>query len=161
MKTIFVLMLMMVLIILTTPAFAGDVPALETALKAWAEVATVPQYKYAFVDLNEDGIDDAVVLMTGNDYCGSGGCTLLVFKGIAGSYKLVSYSSISNEPILVLNEKRKGWHTLSIRVAGGGIEPGQVLMRFNGTRYPLNPTLQVKAKQKFLNGARTLVFVEK
>jgi len=161
MKTIFVLLLGMISIILTAPAFAGDVPSLEAAIKAWAEEATVPQYKYAFGDLNEDGIDDAVVLITGNGYCGSGGCALVIFKGIAGSYKLISYSTISNEPILLLNEKRKGWHTLSVRVAGGGIEPGQVLMRFNGTKYPLNPTMQAKAKQKYLNGATTLVFVEK
>jgi len=87
-------------------------------------------------------------------------------SGVSGwkltrSYKLVSYSSISNEPILLLNEKRKGWHTLSVMIAGGGIEPGQVLMRFNGAKYPPGPSRQSKAKKKNLNGAKTLVFVDK
>jgi hypothetical protein len=140
-----------------TPALAGDIPALEKAIKAWTKESTIPTYKYAFVDLNDDGIDDAVVLITDNQYCGSGGCSFVIFRGVAGGFKLVSSSTITREPILLLPEKEKGWHTLSVFVAGGGAKPGQVMMRFNGKKYPGNPSMQHKAKKNDLKDAKTLI----
>lgn len=151
------LSLLAMLLMSTTPAFAGDVPALENAIKAWTRASTVPTYKIAFVDLNDDGIDDAVVLITGNEYCGSGGCSLVVFEGVAGRFKFVSSSTITREPILLLAEKNKGWHTLSVLVAGGGVTPGQVVMQFNGRKYPSNPSTQRKAKKAELEGAKILI----
>lgn len=62
-----IFLLGMVPLILGGPALAGDVPSLETAIKRWADETTVPPYKYTFVDLNDDGVDDAVVLITGVD----------------------------------------------------------------------------------------------
>ena len=108
------------LLLSATPALAGDVPALEKAIKAWTKESTIPTYKYAFVDLNDDGNGDAVVLITDNQYCGSGGCSFVIFRGMAGGFKLVSSSTITREPILLLPEKKKGWHTLSVLISGGG-----------------------------------------
>jgi hypothetical protein len=113
------------------------------------------------VVLNDDGIDDAVVLITNQAYCGSGGCSLVIFKGIAGGFKLISSSPITREPIRLSPEKRDGWHTLSVLVDGGGVEPGQVLMRFNGTSYPNNPSMQLKAKNDELKDVKTLMFRQK
>ncbi|MFZ4858126.1 MAG: hypothetical protein ACOYL3_17190 [Desulfuromonadaceae bacterium] len=140
-----------------TPSFAGDAPALEKSIKEWAEKSTVPTYKYAFVDLNDDGIDDVLVLMTDNQYCGSGGCSCAIFRGVAGGFKFVSSSTITREPILLLTEKKKGWHTLSVFVAGGGAKPGQVMMRFDGTEYPSNPSMEPKAKSNVLKAAKTMI----
>ena len=140
-----------------TPAFAGNIKVLEKVIKAWAEESAVPTYKHVFADLNDDGIDDAVVLITDNQYCGSGGCTFVIFQGVAGGFKLVSSSTITIEPILLLPEKKKGWHTLSVFVAGGGAKAGQVIMRFNGKKYPGNPSTQPKANDDDLKGAKTLI----
>lgn len=142
--------------LLATPALAGDVTALEKAIKAWEAEPTVPAYSYGFTDLNDDAIDDAVVLINDYRYCGSGGCSFLVFRGASGGFTHVSSSTITNEPILLLAEKKKGWHTLSVFVSGGGGESGQVLMRFNGKKYPGNPSMQPKAKKSDLKGAKTL-----
>lgn len=147
----------MFLLLVATRALAGDVAALEKAIKAWAEESTAPTYKHAFADLNDDGIDDAVVLITDNQYCGSGGCSFIIFRGVAGGFKLVSSSTITREPILMLAEKKKGWHTISVLVAGGGAKPGQVMMRFNGKKYPGNPSIQPTAKKNDLKGAKTLI----
>jgi hypothetical protein len=138
-------------------ALAGSLPALDSAIKVWANETTVPSYKYALVDLNDDGVGDAVVLITDHQYCGSGGCSLVIFQGVAGGFKLVSSSTITREPILLLPEKRYGWHTLSVLIAGGGGEPGQVIMRFNGIKYPFNPSMQPRAKSNLLKGAKTLM----
>ena len=157
MKMFLLLLLCFVSMILTTPSFAGDLPTLERAIKSWAKETTLPQFKYAFADLNDDGVDDAVVLLTGRDYCGSGGCSLVIFRGVAGGFNLVSSSTISREPILLLQEKNQGWRSLSVLISGGGVSPGQVLMRFNGTKYPHNPSMQPKAKKNNLAGAKTLI----
>lgn len=142
------------------PALAGDISALDAAVKAWSKDADVPSYSFALADLNGDGIDDAIALITAQEYCGSGGCSLVIFRGEPKGFKLVSSSSITRPPILLLPEKRYGWHTLSVMVAGGGAEPGQVLMRFNGHKYPYNPSMQPKAKESALKDATTLKLQE-
>ena len=147
----------MLLLFPEVPALAGNVSALEKAIKAWTKESTIPTYKYAFVDLNDDGIDDAVVLITDNEYCGSGGCTFVIFRGVAGGFKPVSSSTITREPIFLLTEKNKGWRTLSVLIDGGGVESGQVIMRFNGKKYPGNPSMQPKAKKNDLKNAKTLI----
>lgn len=140
-----------------TPALSENVKALEKAVKAWAEESKAPSYRHAFADLNDDGIDDAVVLITDNQYCGSGGCSFVIFQGVGGGFKVVSSSTITREPILLLPEKKKGWHTLSVLVAGGGAKPGQVMMRFDGRNYPSNPSMEPKANRSDLKGAKTLI----
>ena len=74
-----------------------------------------------------------------------------------GSFDFVSYSTLAREPILVLPEKRHGWHTLSILVAGGGLDAHQALLRFDGEKYPKNPTLRNHAGPHDLEGAEKLI----
>jgi hypothetical protein len=74
---------------------AAEPPGIREALAKWDTAQNEQQHKlygspleaidpaayefeYALTDLNEDGIQDAVVLLTGQDYCGSGGCTMRV-----------------------------------------------------------------------------------
>ena len=137
-------------------ALAAGESAIDAAIRAWAGKPTAPAYEYLFVDLNGDHIADAVILITDNEYCGTGGCTMVVLRGDSEQFHLVSSSTITRKPILFLQEVRNGWHTLSVRVEGGGIAPGQVMMRFARNRYPGNPTMQPRAKQSDLEAARTL-----
>jgi hypothetical protein len=160
MKLFIAILLGMTPFIITGSALAKDVTSLENAIAAWAMEEKTPPHKYASVDLNNDGIPDAVVLLTGSDYCGSGGCTLLVLKGLSGGYSVVSKSTITREPILLLQEKKRGWHTLSVAVSGGGAKAGQVLLRFNGSLYPGNPGMQPKATVSDLKGAKMLLSIK-
>ena len=115
---------------------------LAAAVNASLSDSSAPGYRSAFVDLNNDSEADAIVLMTSQSYCGSGGCTLLVFHGSPEGFKLLSRSTISREPIYVLSVSNAGWRSLGISVAGGGISPHVALMAFSGDSYPLNPTTQ-------------------
>lgn len=151
-------LLVAILIYSATPVLAGDVDILEKAIKEWAKETTAPTFKHAFADLNDDGRDDAVVLITDNQYCGSGGCSFVVFRGAGDGFQKLSSSTITRAPILLLPEKKNGWHTLSVFVAGGGAKSGQVLMRFNGTKYPSNPSTQPKAKKNNLKATKTLIY---
>jgi putative lipoprotein len=140
------------------PAFAGVPPGLAEAVRAQTHGREIvaPSFKFALVDLNDDGVLDAVVLIT--DRCGSGGCNMLILRGTAGGFTVVSGSTITNEPIKVSPELHHGWHTLLVSVRGGGVQPGLVLMRFNGTKFPLNPTVQPRATQAQADSATALVF---
>lgn len=146
------------LVLSATPALAGNVPALENEIKAWAEESAIPSYKRAFVDLNDDGRDDAVVLVADTKYCGSGGWSLVIFQGVAGGFKVVSSAIKSREPVFLLPERNKGWHTVSVSVARGGTAgPGQVMMRFDGREYPNDADGQPKATKDHLKVGKKLL----
>lgn len=132
---------------------SAGAPAIDAALVAHYRLSTPRTYVYALTDLNGDGIPDAVVLVSDHAFCGSGGCNLAILRGTGQSFVYVSGSTISRAPIRVLREVRHGWKSLSVRVAGGGVKPGDVVMRFNGNRYPVNPTLQPYAKAVDLKGS--------
>jgi hypothetical protein len=138
---------------------AASNAALDSAIASWAKEPVAPAHEYASVDLNDDGTADVVVFVTDRNYCGSGGCTMLVLRGEAGAFHLVSTSTVTRKPVFVLPETRNGWHTLVVSIAGGGGQPAMVFMRFAGGRYPRNPTMQPKAAQAALTGARKLEFV--
>ena len=100
------------------------------------------QYAHAFVDLNGDGKDEAIVYMTGQTWCGSGGCSTWILRQQAASRRFVQRITITRVPIRVLDATSNGWHNISVRVAGGGISPPyQAELRFNGRTYPNNPSV--------------------
>jgi putative lipoprotein len=128
---------------------AGAAPdqALATALQAYAkrtndDVKTFEPRQAAFVDLNRDGHKDALVLLEGPYWCGSGGCTLLVFKGGKDSFTFISRSSLIRGPLLVSHSRTKCWRDLVVEVSVGGRPAKKVALKFNGRKYPLNPSVQ-------------------
>lgn len=113
---------------------------------------SAPQYEHAFVDLNNDGVDDAVVLLRGLEWCGSGGCTLLVLQGDSENYKVISKSTVTREPIRVAESASAGWQDLIVHSAGA-----DRFMIFDGSHYPTNPSMVSSASEKQLASATTLL----
>lgn len=100
------------------------------------------RYSSAFVDLNDDGKPEAIVYLAGRTWCGTGGCTTLVLSSTKSSFKLVSKIAVTRPPIRVLDTKSKGWHDLSVRVQGGGVQADyEAKLSFDGETYPSNPSL--------------------
>ena len=133
------------------PAQATPQAALEASLQqflsAWDKEST-PNMT-AFEDLNEDGKLEAIVYLTGEGWCGSGGCTTLILKQDKSSWKIVTNMTIVNLPIRVLSTSSHGWHNIGILVAGGGITNGyEAELLFNGKTYPKNPTVPPARKLK-------------
>jgi hypothetical protein len=95
-----------------------------------------------FADLNEDGILDALVILTGPYWCGTGGCTMLVFQGENKSFNFVSSSTLVRPPVTVSNNKTKGWRDLVLTVSGGGMSAKTIALKFDGKKYPHNPSVQ-------------------
>ena len=152
-------------LMVTTSAFAqfalADEPlGLSVAVKKYSHDRATPKFEYALVDLNGDGVPDAIVRLTSRDWCGSGGCTMVIFRGGAGGYTFVAKATITQKPIKVSSEVLNGWHTLLVSVRGGGVQPGFALMRFNGSEYPRNPSVQPQASAEQVDAATILDFRE-
>ena len=117
----------------------------DAALSAFLEsrqVSETPDYRDAHADLDGDGADDLLMLLDGPSWCGSGGCTLLVFHNDGeDGYRLVTQTSVTHAPIAVSPRRHNGWHDLLVGVGGGGTQGGTVALQFNGEGYPSNPTL--------------------
>ena len=108
------------------------------------EVKKTIRYLDAFVDLNADGKEEAIVYLydsTGT-YCGSGGCRTLVLTPQNSSYRVVAQILITRPPIRVLSGSSHGWRNLGVWVQGGGIQPGYgAELQFDGKSYPSNPSM--------------------
>jgi len=97
----------------------------------------------ATVDLNGDGKPETIVYLLGQEYCGSGGCSMLVLRQDQEEhYRIVTETTITRLPIRVLATRTNGWNDLAVTVAGGGIQTShQARLAFNGRKYPSNPTV--------------------
>jgi len=120
---------------------------LNQAILAYlAKTKVEPQYanprQTAWLDLNGDGRQDALVLLENPLYfCGTGGCTMLVFKGTPSGFEFVSSSSLIRGPLLVSETTTQGWRDLIVEVSGGGMPAKRVAMKFTGNKYPSNPSM--------------------
>ena len=100
------------------------------------------RYAVAWVDLKEDGKQEALVYLLGPEWCGSGGCSCLILAPSGSSFKIITRTTVTQLPVSLLPEKTNGWRDLAVGVGGGGIQPGyEARLKFNGKKYPSNPTV--------------------
>ncbi len=83
---------------------------LEAAMRKWngADTTDDIRFHYNKVDLNGDKKLDAIVFASGESICGTGGCEVLIFKGVGKNFELVTEMSVSRPPIWVSAAKTKG-----------------------------------------------------
>jgi hypothetical protein len=99
-------------------------------------------YKRADADLNGDGRPETFIYAIGPKPCGSGGCSLVIISPHGKSLDVVLRSSVTQLPIRLLSTSTRGWRDVGVTVAGGGITRAYMArLRFNGRRYPSNPTV--------------------
>ena len=100
-------------------------------------------YTAVFPDLNGDGNPEAIVYLTGDGWCGSGGCSMLVLtQNAQHSWRIVGNISVTHRPISVLKSMSHGWHSIGVWESGGGIlKPYEAELLFNGKKYPFNPSM--------------------
>lgn len=132
---------------------AGPLVALIGAQMLWAaspspadkfarEQRHLTRYRAAQADLNGDWRAELLIYAEGPDHCGSGGCDLYILTPRGGEYKEFARVSVTRPPVRLLPTTSHGWRDLAMSVAGGGILPGYTArLRFDGRRYPTNPTV--------------------
>lgn len=128
-------------------------------LKQQVHVYTEDQstFNVAFNDLNQDGIDDAIVLLNGQNWCGSGGCTMLIFKGKADQqFELLSKTTLVDRPVYATTYTQNGWKQLLVYSR----KHGQVMLKYDGKQYPLNPSLLPIQSAKLAPDLAELLFGE-
>ena len=110
--------------------------------QAFPEDGVGTRYFDAYYDLNGDGQPEAIVYVAGRAFCGSGGCSLLILAAEGASYRVVTRTTVTRAPIRVLARTSHGWRSIGVWVQGGGIQPGyEAELRFDGKRYPSNPSV--------------------
>lgn len=96
-------------------------------------------YLYAFMDLNGDGKEEAIVHLLSRWWCGSGGCPTFVLVQESTSYRVVSKILLTRPPIRALATTSKGWRDIGVWVQGGGILTAyEAALSFDGKTYPLS-----------------------
>ncbi len=107
-------------------------------------------YDFERIDLNGDGLRDAIILfkLPHRHWCGWDGCGMVVFKASRKDFAPLSAISGVRGPIYVSQVTHKGWRDIIIRTSGTNLRDKNVLMRFNGTGYPNSPMLAPTLKAK-------------
>jgi hypothetical protein len=129
------------------------------AQKEQAEPDPKTRYLAADVHLKEGGDGQTLVYLIGSDWCGSGGCEMLVLDRDGQTYRLVTEVSLVRLPVRLLSSRRNGWRDIAVWVGGGGdVQGHEARLIFDGKAYPGNPSM-VRAKSTPKAGSE--VFSEK
>jgi hypothetical protein len=119
---------------------------LKTFLQDYVEKRAVgdytrTQYSAAVVHLGPEGTGEAIAYLSGDGWCGSGGCTTLVLAREGMAWRVITKIPVTWPPIRVLPTRTHGWRDISVRVRGGGVRPAyDAVLRFDGKSYPMNPS---------------------
>jgi hypothetical protein len=89
------------------------------------------------VDLNDDGNEEYLVGLIGPDFCGTGGCTMLI---LSQNLKLMSKITLVKYPVYLGTEETGNNIYKNIYLRTGQV--GYVKLVWNGGKYPGNPSTQ-------------------
>ena len=110
------------------------------------------RFKFGLADLSGEGRQDAVVLFT--DRCGSGGCTLEIFRQTERGFRFVSGTTLAYAPVRVtLARDKYGWKSLIISTR----YYGDAVLRFNGWAFPLLSDNHPAATKEELRSSSLLI----
>lgn len=143
----------------TQASLPSTTPLPDPALKAFLQGRTadaMAPLSYVARTTGEGNDQLTLVYLVGPEYCGSGGCNLLILGRQGHPYAVLGEVTVAQAPIRVLTTRTNGRPDIGVRVAGGGAEPHEALLAFDGTRYPSNPTV-VPARR--VDGAEGLVLI--
>jgi hypothetical protein len=107
------------------------------------------RFIYNMVDLNDDGREEYLIGLMGPDFCGTGGCTMLILNQ---ELKLISKITLVKYPIyLETDETGKNTNKFkNIFLRTGQV--GYVKLVWNGKKYPGNPSTQPTVPESLLSG---------
>ena len=97
------------------------------------------RYSAAFVDLKGEGKREVIVYVTGDFFCGSGGCTTLILTPKDSTYSVVKKMPTTRLPIRVLTTKSNGWLDIGIMTrvwyGEGNVYAREEKLSYNGKSY--------------------------
>lgn len=90
----------------------------------------------AFVDLNGDRQEEAIVLVSGRSWCGTGGCRLWILRSVSGGWSMVGQTATVNAPIRVLETRSNGWRDIALIERFNAYRRYEVIWSYSGGLYP-------------------------
>ncbi|KST63889.1 hypothetical protein [Mastigocoleus testarum] len=113
-----------------------------------------------YIDLNGDNVKDALTLLSGVRFCGSGGCTMLIHQGVGNKkFKLISVTNLVKIPITINDTKTKGWRDITVQYASNILFSKKIILRFDGKGYPSNAAKEPRANDSNISGEK-LTFLQ-
>ncbi len=86
--------------------------------------------------------EEQIVYVSGQGWCGSGGCMLLVLERSGASFKILGDMSIVQLPVRILPSMEHGHPDIGVNVRGREVgSEYEAKLSFDGTAYPTDPTL--------------------
>ena len=99
-------------------------------------------WRVDWADVNSDSLVDALAFAADPDWCGSGGCTLLIIEAIPevdheelGAYAVAGEIGMVSGPIVMSAAQHYGWHDLVVHDEEGT----RRRLSFDGETYPVSP----------------------
>ncbi|HVZ30419.1 MAG TPA: hypothetical protein VG839_08500 [Asticcacaulis sp.] len=117
----------------------GGQPEMDTVVH-WA---TVPL---------ANGGQEFVILLSGDGWCGTGGCTLFVYEAAGASFKEIGHSPAVRQPIRVLDTVTNGRPDLGAWRSWSDTQAYETRILFNGRRYLMEKEAVSKARSKPMAG---------
>lgn len=123
----------------SAPAAPEPDPALTAKIQEF--VGDAPGSRWLSVVDGEGEQRIALVYLLGMNWCGSGGCNLLILRPVTGGWEQVGNVSRVSAPVRVLNTSTNGLPDIGVTVSGGGGPPAyEAKMSFDGQSYPRFPS---------------------
>ncbi|MBC2854961.1 hypothetical protein H3N56_00380 [Cetobacterium sp. 2A] len=114
-------------------------------------------YLYNKIDLDGDKKPEIIVYAYGPMVGGTGGDSGLILKERSEGYDTISKFTNLRVPIIISDKTTHGWKDIILEVYGGGGPSGTVVMKFDGKKYPSNPSVQaLLPKNTKVNGVKIL-----
>jgi len=94
---------------------------------------------------------EIVVYFSGELWCGSGGCRMLILDTDGVSFNVIYKMTVARPPIRVLHSMSNGRYDIGVWVQGGGVQPGyEAILRYDGTFYRCDPSVSSKIAGKVI-----------
>ncbi len=125
----------------TTDEKASVFQAVKAFDKSIKEDAFV--YKMAALSSENSCLSPMVYLTAGSGYCGTGGCTVLMFGCAKEGYRLLGATSVAFPPVYIAKSVTSGYHDIKVHVKNKDL----ALLKFDGRHYPSNASTAPKSTQ--------------
>lgn len=85
--------------------------------------------------------DNFFVYLNSDNFCGTGGCRMLILMYKNNKYNLINSVFGVRLPIVSFNTRHNGWRDIGIQSYSPKRDLNFTRLLFDGSRYPSNPTL--------------------
>ena len=101
----------------------------------------------AFVDLNGDRQQEALVYVMGRQRCGTGGCSLWILRRVRRGWRMVGQTATVNAPIRVLDSRSHGWRDIGLIERFNAYRRYEAIWSYSGGRYPYGEEAELRGRR--------------